>query len=378
MQMKFVVSSTELLSHLQAISRVISSKNTLPILDNFLFELKNDELVATASDLESTLITTIPLETSVGEGVIAFPAKILTDTLKEFPEQPLTFDIDASSLAVKITSENGVFSIVGQNGEDFPKLPEKEENSLVNITVESDVLLTGVNKTLFATADDELRPVMNGIFVELGNNDLTFVASDAHKLVRYKRLDGRSDVESSFILPKKPASLLRNILPKEENPVKVEFDDKNAFFTLSNYKLICRLVEGNYPSYNSVIPKNNPNVLTIDRVELYNTLKRVSVFSNPASNLIKFELKANELVVSAQDIDFSISARERLLCQYEGQELEIGFKSVFLLEILSNISSSNVMVELSDPTRAGIFLPYDNENADEDVLMLLMPMMINA
>eukprot|EP01029_Cantina_marsupialis_P020552 TRINITY_DN4823_c1_g1_i1.p6 TRINITY_DN4823_c1_g1~~TRINITY_DN4823_c1_g1_i1.p6 ORF type:complete len:379 (+),score=78.47 TRINITY_DN4823_c1_g1_i1:9523-10659(+) len=378
MQMKFVVSSTELLSHLQAISRVISNKNTLPILDNFLFELKDDQLVATASDLESTLITTIPLENSVGEGVIAFPAKILTDTLKEFPEQPLTFDIDMTSLAVKITSENGVFSIVGQNGEDFPKLPEKEESSLVNITVESEVLLTGVNKTLFATADDELRPVMNGIFVELGNNDLTFVASDAHKLVRYKRLDGRSDVESSFILPKKPASLLRNILPKEENPVRIEFDDKNAFFTLSNYKLICRLVEGNYPSYNSVIPKNNPNVLTIDRVELYNTLKRVSVFSNPASNLIKFELRTNELVVSAQDIDFSISARERLQCQYEGQELEIGFKSVFLLEILSNLSSSNVLVELSDPTRAGIFLPYDNENADEDVLMLLMPMMINA
>ncbi|PKQ65180.1 DNA polymerase III subunit beta [Labilibaculum filiforme] len=376
--MKFVVSSTELLSHLQAISRVISSKNTLPILDNFLFELKNDQLVATASDLESTLITTIPLETSVGEGVIAFPAKILTDTLKEFPEQPLTFDIDLTSLAVKITSENGVFSIVGQNGEDFPKLPVKQEANLVNISVEGAVLLTGINKTLFATADDELRPVMNGIFVELGNNDLTFVASDAHKLVRYKRLDGKSEVESSFILPKKPASLLRNILPKETNPVRVEFDEKNAFFTLSNYKLICRLVEGNYPSYNSVIPKTNPNKLTIDRLELYNTLRRVSVFSNPASNLIKFELKANELVVSAQDIDFSISARERLQCQYEGQELEIGFKSVFLLEILSNISSSNVMVELSDPTRAGIFLPYDNDNADEDVLMLLMPMMINA
>lgn len=378
MQMKFVVSSTELLSHLQAISRVISSKNTLPILDNFLFELKDNQLVATASDLESTLITTIPLETSVGEGVIAFPARILTDTLKEFPEQPLTFDIDLTSLAVKITSENGVFSIVGQHGEDFPKLPVKQDTNLVNISVESTVLLTGVNKTLFATADDELRPVMNGIFIELGNNDLTFVASDAHKLVRYKRLDGRSDVESSFILPKKPASLLRNILPKETNPVLVEFDEKNAFFTLSNYKLICRLVEGNYPSYNSVIPKTNPNKLTIDRVELYNTLKRVSVFSNPASNLIKFELKSNELVVSAQDIDFSISARERLQCQYEGQELEIGFKSVFLLEILANISSSNVMIELSDPTRAGIFLPYDNDNADEDVLMLLMPMMINA
>ncbi|RZT96690.1 DNA polymerase III beta subunit [Ancylomarina subtilis] len=376
--MKFVVSSTEILGHIQAISRVISNKNTLPILDNFLFELKDGELIATASDLETTLITTIPLDASEGEGVIALPAKILTDTLKEFPEQPLTFEVDPQTLAVKLSTENGKFSIPGQNGDDYPKNPEKEQDSIVNITVASEVLLKGVNKTLFATADDELRPVMNGIFIELNNNDLTFVASDAHKLVRYKRLDGRSEVESSFILPKKPASLLRNILPKEENPVLVEFDDKNAFFTLSNYKLICRLVEGKYPSYGSVIPTNNPFKLTIDRVELYNTLKRVSVFSNPASNLIKFELNNNELVVSAQDIDFSISAREKLMCQYEGEALEIGFKSVFLLEILQNISSSNVVVALSDPTRAGLFLPYDNENADEDVLMLLMPMMINV
>jgi len=376
--MKFVVSSTEILGHIQAISRVISNKNTLPILDNFLFELKNGELIATASDLETTLITTIPLDASEGDGVIALPAKILTDTLKEFPEQPLTFEVDPQTLAVKLSTENGKFSIHGQNGDDYPKNPEKEQDSIVNITVASEVLLKGVNKTLFATADDELRPVMNGIFIELNNNDLTFVASDAHKLVRYKRLDGRSEVESSFILPKKPASLLRNILPKEENPVLVEFDDKNAFFTLSNYKLICRLVEGKYPSYGSVIPTNNPFKLTIDRVELYNTLKRVSVFSNPASNLIKFELNNNELVVSAQDIDFSISAREKLMCQYEGEALEIGFKSVFLLEILQNISSSNVVVALSDPTRAGLFLPYDNENADEDVLMLLMPMMINV
>ncbi|MRT93739.1 DNA polymerase III subunit beta [Ancylomarina sp. 16SWW S1-10-2] len=376
--MKFVVSSTEILGHIQAVSRVISNKNTLPILDNFLFELKNDELIVTASDLETTLITTIPLDSSEGEGVIALPAKILTDTLKEFPEQPLTFEVDPQTLAVKLSTENGQFSIPGQNGDDYPKNPEQDHDSIVNITVASEVLLKGVNKTLFATADDELRPVMNGIFIELNNNDLTFVASDAHKLVRYKRLDGRSEVESSFILPKKPASLLRNILPKEENPVLVEFDDKNAFFTLSNYKLICRLVEGKYPSYGSVIPTNNPFKLTIDRIELYNTLKRVSVFSNPASNLIKFQLNQNELVVSAQDIDFSISAREKLMCQYEGEALEIGFKSVFLLEILQNISSANVVVALSDPTRAGLFLPYDNENADEDVLMLLMPMMINV
>jgi len=378
MQMKFVVSSSELLNHLQAISRVISSKNTMPILDNFLFELKEGQLIATASDLETTLITTIALDSMTGEGVIALPAKILTDTLKEFPEQPLTFEIDMATLAVKIISQNGVFSIVGQVGEEYPELPKKEESKIISIDVDASVFLSGINKTLFATADDELRPVMNGIFIELANSDLTFVASDAHKLVRYKRLDGRSDVESSFILPKKPASLLKNILVKEDNPIRVEFDDKNAFFILSNYKIVCRLVEGNYPSYNSVIPKNNPNKIVVDRAELYNTLKRVSVFSNPASNLIKLELKQNEIIISAQDIDFAISARETLQCEYEGEEFQIGFKSVFLLEILSNLSSSNIVVELSDPTRAGLFLPYDNDNADEDVLMLLMPMMINA
>ncbi len=375
--MKFVVSSSELLNHLQAISRVISNKNTLPILDNFLFELKENLLIATASDVESTMITTIQLDSCDGEGIVAVPAKLLTDTLKEFPEQPLTFDINTSTLHIKITSENGEFSIVGQNGEEYPELAKQEEE-LIKLTVESEVLLSGINKTLFATADDELRPVMNGIFMELNNSDITFVASDAHKLVRYKRLDGGSETESSFILPKKPATLLRNILPKEEAPVSIEFDGKNAFFTLSEYKLICRLVEGKYPSYNSVIPTNNTNILTIDRAALYNTLKRVSVFANPASNLVKFTITNNQLMVSAQDIDFSISGEERLICEYEGQDMQIGFKSIFLLEILSNISSTNVILELSDPTRAGLFLPYDNENADEDVLMLLMPMMINS
>ncbi len=375
--MKFTVSSTLLLNHLQTISKVISSKNTLPILDNFLVNLKADELIATASDLESTLITSVPLESCEGEGMIALPAKILLDTLKEFPEQPLCFDMNMETLGVKITSENGEFSIVGHNGEDFPQLPEKDDENLIKTSVTGDVLLAGISKTLFATADDEHRPAMSGIFIELENKHFSFVASDAHKLVRYRRMDATSDSEANFILPKKPASLLRNILPKEEGTVELEFDKKNAFFSLSGYQLICRLVEENYPAYNAVIPQDNPNVLTIDRVELYNTLKRVSVFSNPASNLIKFGLKNNELLVSAQDIDFSISAKEHLSCQYEGQDLEIGFKSVFLLEILLNISSSHVNIELSDPTRAGIFLPYDNENADEDVLMLLMPMMIN-
>lgn len=376
--MKFVVSSTELLSHLNAISKVISSKNTLPILDNYLFQLEDNRLTITASDLESTLITSLNLDNTEGNGDVAIPAKLLNDTLKEFPEQPLTFQINGDTSAIDIYSENGKFSIVGQNGEDFPELPALKEEAMATIEVNHDVLLNGISKTLFATADDELRPVMNGIFIELGNDDLTFVASDAHKLVRYKRSDAKAEVESSFILPKKPAALLKNLLPKEEFDVKLQFDDKNAFFTLSNYKLICRLVEGNYPSYNSVIPNNNANKMIVDRLELFNTVKRVSVFANQASNLVKLHIDDNQLVVSAQDIDFSISAVERLKCQYEGDEIEIGFKSTFLLEILANLSSADVKVELSDPTRAGLLLPAEKDFDEEDVLMLLMPMMINA
>jgi DNA polymerase-3 subunit beta len=376
--MKFVVSSTDLLDHLQAVGRVISSKNTLPILDNFLFRLDGNELEITASDLESTLITKMTLENASDSGSIAVPARILTDTLKEFPEQPLTFEIDNEKLSLVINSENGKFTVVGQNAADFPQMPTIKQDQKATIEVPAEVLYSGINKTLFATADDELRPVMNGVYVELATDNLTFVASDAHKLVRYKRTDAKADTDSSFILPKKPASLLKNVLPKEENPVTIEFDDKNAFFSMTEYKLVCRLVEGNYPSYNSVIPTDNPNKLSIDRVEFYNTLKRVSVYSNQASNLVKLALTGNQITVSAQDIDFSISAYERLNCQYEGEDMEIGFKSTFLIEILSNLSSTDVIVELSDPTRAGIMLPAVSENEDEDVLMLLMPMMINA
>jgi DNA polymerase III subunit beta len=376
--MKFVVSSSELLGHLQAISRVISSKNTLPILDNFLFNLSGNDLEITASDLESTLITRMKLENTAGDGTIALPARILLDTLKEFSAQPLTFDINADTMAVVISSENGKFNVVGQNGIDFPALPAIKKDKKFSFVINADVMLAGISRTLFATADDELCSVMGCIFVEASTDKITFVASDAHKLVRYSRSDAHADDNASFILPKKPASLLKNILPKEEGPVTVEFDDKNAFFNLSNYKVVCRLVEGNYPNYNSVIPKNNPRKITIDRVEFFNTLKRVSVFSNQASNLVKLQLKGNQVMVSAQDIDFSISAYERIKCQYEGEEIEIGFKSVFLLEILANIGSQDVMIELADPTRAGLFLPVISENEAEDLLMLLMPMMINS
>ncbi len=375
--MKFVVSSTDILSHLQAISRVISNKSTMPILDNFLFELKGNTLTLTASDLEVTMVTSLALETVDGEGVIAMPSRILLDTLKKFPEQPLNFEVNLETMAVNIVTEKGKFSIVGQNGEDFPDIPHAESDKVSSFILPANTLEVGINKTLFATADDELRPVMNGILLEMSPENVTFVASDSHKLVRYRRLDLKTDFTSTFILPKKPAGLLKNVLPKQVGDVEVEFDAKNAFFTLPDYKLVCRLVEGNYPNYNAVIPQDNPYKVIIDRSEFHNTLGRVSLFSNQASNLVKLQMTANEMIVSAQDLDFSVSAHERINCQYEGDEMEIGFKSPFLADILDNLKSSEVILELSDPSRAGILLPFETDE-NEDELMLLMPMMINV
>jgi len=376
--MKFIVSSTELLSHLQRVSKAISGKSTIPILDSFLFDLGSNDLTITASDLESTLVTKISLENTDGEGKVALEAKRLLDILKEFPEQPLTFEIDTESLSVTILSENGKFSVVGSPSDEYPKYPELSDNTKMDITITAELLDSGISKTVFATANDELRPVMNGIFFSLTENDMTFVASDSHKLVRYKRTDTKAKRDASFILPKKPANLLKGLLASEENEVSVSFDDKNAVFSFGEFKLICRLTEGKYPNYESVIPTENPNKLIINRTDLYNTVKRVSVFSNQASNLIKLHLTANELTVSAQDIDFSISAHERLACQYQGDAMEIGFKSVFLLEILANIGSDEVVFEMSDPSKAGIMLPFESDSNNEDVLMLLMPMMINS
>ena len=376
--MKFVVSSTELMSHLQAISRVINPKNTLPILDNFLFDLQDKELTITASDLDSTLITTLFIDNSDGGGQIAIEAKRLTDILKEFPEQPLTFDINMENLAVDILSENGKFSVVGQEGDDFPKVAELKEESSHTVAISAEILLTGINKTIFATADDELRPVMNGIFFQTTPDHTSFVASDSHKLVRYRRHDIKSDDEASFILPKKPASLLKSILPKESENVKIQFDDKNAFFELTNYKLVCRLIEGQYPAYETVIPNDSPNKMIVDRLDLHNSLKRVSVFSNQASNLIKLKIEGNQLIVSAQDIDFSISAYERINCEYQADDMELGFKSSFLIQIVDNLPSSDIVLEMADPGRATLLLPVDKDDENEDILMLLMPMMING
>ncbi len=376
--MKFIVSSLDLLNHLQSVSRVISSKNSLPILDDFLFNLEDNLLTITASDLETTLITQMKIENAGEGGSIALPARLLTDTLKEFPDEPLTFEINLETLGVEILAEQGKYNIVGQRAIEYPQVPAIKEEVKTSMEIEPLVLYNGITRTLFATANDDLRPIMNGIFFDMTSDHTTMVASDAHKLVRYIRKGTGTDKDGSFILPKKPASLLKNILPREEEKVVLEFDDKNASFTISDHKLICRLVEGSYPSYNSVIPQDNPNKLRVDRVALVNALKRVSVFSNAASNLVRLGISGNQLTLSAQDLDFSVSASEWLNCQYDGDDMEIGFKSTFLLEILTNLPGEEVVFELADPTRAGIILPAEQESEDDDLLMLLMPMMIGG
>lgn len=377
--MKFVVSSTSLLTHLQAVGKVIGPKSTMPILDCIVFDVTKKSIKLTASDLEITLTTKLEPESVEHGGKIAIPARIILEIIKKFPEQPLTFEVDKDSYSIKIMSSNGEYSLVGCDADEFPQTESDAEESAVKLKSNCGLVLDGISKTLFATGNDEIRLVMNCILVELMNDSINFVASDAHKLVRYKRFDAKGDTENqSFILPKKPASLLKQILPKKEDEtIKIEFSSKKAQFEFGTYKLSCKLIEGKFPNYNSVIPQNNPNKLIIDREMLLNSINRVSVVANPASNQIKLELSNNKIEISAQDIDFSTSGHEVLECQYEGAQMAIGFKSSFLSEIISNITSSNIIVELSDPVRPGLFLPYDNDNADEDVLMMLMPMMIN-
>ncbi|MCF2709224.1 MAG: DNA polymerase III subunit beta [Bacteroides pyogenes] len=373
--MKFIVSSTALSSHLQAVSRVINTKNTLPILDCFLFELEDGTLSVTVSDSETTMVTTVEVTDSDTGGRFAVAAKTLLDALKEIPEQPLTFDINPDTYEITVQYQNGKYSLMGQNADEFPQAASLGENA-VRVEMEAEVLMNGINCSVFATADDELRPVMNGIYFDITTEDITMVASDGHKLVRYKTLAAKGNERAAFILPKKPATLLKNLLPKEQGTVVVEFDERNAVFMLERYRMVCRLIEGRYPNYNSVIPQNNPHKATIDRLQLLGALRRVSIFSSQASSLIKLRLQENRMVISAQDIDFSTSAEETQVCQYDGTPMSIGFKSTFLIDILNNISAAEVVIELADPSRAGVIIPVEQEE-NEDLLMLLMPMMLN-
>lgn len=373
--MRFTLSSAALYSKLQTLSKVINSKNSLPILDSFLFEVRNGELVITASDSENMMRSAIQLTECDGEGSFAVPNRTVLDAVKELPEQPLSFEVDTANMTIKILYQNGMYNFTAQNAEEFPRLQEMPEGATV-INLQASVLGNNINRSLFATAQDELRPVMNGIYFDLTPDGLAIVASDGHKLVRNKNFSIRNDQPAAFILPKKPAMLLRNVLSKDEGDVVIKFDERNAEITYSDGLLICRLIEGRYPNYNSVIPQNNPNQLTIDRKALIGGIRRVLPFASESSQLIRFHLEAGKLVLSSEDIDFATSAKEEIVCDYNGQKMDIGFKGSSISEILNNLEDETIIMELADPSRAGIIVPAEQQE-NEDVLMLIMPMLLN-
>ena len=373
--MKFDVSSTALLTRLQTLGKVIASKNTMPILDSFLFKLEGDLLTITASDADTRLTTSVEVINAEGEGLFAISSKRLLDPLKELPEQPLLFDINDDNMEIFIHYQNGRYNFIGQKGDTYPQHKPITDDAF-SFAIASEILLSGINKTFFAMADDELRPVMNGVYFDIVPDSITFVASDGHKLVRMQNKTIQTGQSASFILPKKPANLLRMLLAKETEEVSVRFDSNSAYFTSSNCEMICRLIEGRYPNYNSVIPKENPFKSVIDRVSFANALKRVSVFSNLATGLLKLNFNDNRLKISGQDIEFSTAAEETISCQFDEAEINIGFKGSFLIDIMNSINSEEVCFELADPTRPGVITPIVNEK-NEDLLMLLMPMMLN-
>ena len=374
--MKFTVSSSALLSLLATTGKVINSKNTLPILDYFLMELKGDELTVTTSDLETTIVGVIKVDNVEAEGVVAAPSKLMLDVLKECSEMPLCLEVNPDNWEIQISWKSGQSVVPGANPVSYPKTHELSENK-TELSLDVDILVNGINKTIFATADDELRPVMNGVYFNFDAAEITCVATDAHKLVKHT-VEAECGVRAAFILPKKPANLLKNLLLKEEGVVKMTFDDKNVVFSLSSSTLVCRLIEGTYPNYNVVIPQANPNKMLVDRIELLNAIKRVAVCSNSTTNLIRLDISNNKAILAAQDVNFSISANESLSCSYEGSPITIGFKSTFLVEILSNIETPTLLIELADSARAGVFKPVYDDVQKSSTLMLLMPMMINA
>ncbi len=373
--MKFIVSSGLLQKHLQQISGVLNSTSALPILDNFLFVVEKGQLTVSASDMDSTMTTSMPINETKSGGKIAVPAKILLETLKTFSEQPLTFLVDEKTHGIEIVSDYGKYKLTGFDGEEYPKIPVMDK--AMSFTISAAALSDAINKSLFATGNDELRPVMSGVFFQLGKDNLTFVATDAHKMVRYRRNDMKSSNEGAFIVPKKPLNLLKSILSSSNEEVKISHNDNNAFFEFGNFTLMCRLIDGRYPNYEAVIPVDNPNKLTISRSALLNSVRRVSIFSNKTTHQVKLKITGSELQISAEDLDFANEANERLSCQFDGEDMEIGFNARFLSEMLNNLDSENVSVEMSAPNRAGILFPTENDNSKEEILMLVMPVMLN-
>lgn len=374
--MRFTVSSSALSSKLNMLAKVIGSKNSLPILDCFLFQVANGEMNITASDSDNVIKSTLALTDHDGEGEFCVPNRVILDALKELPEQPLHFDVDAAgeAVAIKIVYQNGLYNFTGQSAEEYPRT-QSMNDACTTVSLPTEMLINNISRSLFATANDELRPVMNGIYFDLTADALAIVASDGHKLVRSKNFTIKSESPSAFNLPKKPASLLKNILSKDGDDAIIKFDDRSAEIQFTDGVMRCRLIDGRYPNYNSVIP-NNPNEVTVDRRGLQSALRRVLPFASESSQLIRFHIESGRFEVSSEDIDFSTSAKEQLSCEYNGSPISIGFKGSSLMEILSNLTSDNIIIQLADPSRAGIIVPAEQPE-NEDILMLIMPMLLN-
>ncbi len=373
--MNFIVSSSYLLKNLNAINGVITSNPIIPILDNVLFEIENGNLLITASDLQTSVMVEIQVE-SKGDGSVAIPAKILIDTLKNLPEQPVTFSIDDENYNIEINSDNGRYKLAGENATDFPKVPQVTDGYSIDLS--SELLSNAISNTIFSTSTDELRPAMTGIFLKLSTSSCTFVSTDGHRLVKYIRSDISGDeVDHEMILPRKSLNLLKSTLPSDKSSdVKLEFNASNAFFSFDNVKMVCRLIDERYPDYENVIPLDNSNNIVIDKSEVLSSLKRISIYANKTTNQVRFKISGGEILISAEDLDFSNEANERISCEHDGADIEIGFNAKFLIEILSNLNSTRVTFKLSEPNKAGLIIP-DEMNEDEDITMLVMPVMLN-
>ena len=371
--MKFIVNSAYLLKQLSNINGVITTNPVVPILENFLFELDKGSLTVTASDLQTSMITEIQVE-SKEKGSIAVPARILLDTLKNLPEQPVTFSIDESTYSVEIISDNGRYKLSGENATDFPKVPNVSNDFSAEIS--TDVLSRAVNNTIFATSNDELRPAMTGVYVNLGDKNTTFVATDGHRLVRYRRADVKSENGSNIIIPRKALNLLKATLPSENTEVSLNFNLSNAFFKFGNIRMICRLIDERFPDYENVIPSVNNIKMTIERSDLLGALKRISIYANKTTHQVRLKITGSELQISAEDLDFSNEANERLSCEHDGEDIEIGFNAKFLIEMLTNLDSDKIQLTMSAPNKAGVILPAEKDSS-EDILMLVMPVMLN-
>ncbi len=371
--MKFIVSSSYLLKQLSAINGVITTNPVVPILENFLFEINGGTLQVTASDLQTSMMTELEVEAKE-DGSIAIPAKILLETLRNLPEQPVTFSIDDSTYSIEINSDNGRYKLAGENATDFPKVPTVSDGYSVNVS--SDVLAKALNNTIFATSNDELRPAMTGVYMKLEETNTTFVATDSHRLIRYRRVDIASDMDHSMIIPRKALTLLKATLPPENTNVNVEFNASNAFFDFNNVKMICRLIDERFPDYENVIPVDNNNIMSIEKGALLSSLKRIAIYANKTTHQVRLKIAGSELQISAEDLDFSNEANERLACEHDGEDIEIGFNAKFLIEMLGNLDTDKITLRLSAPNRAGILLPEDKDE-NEDILMLVMPVMLN-